>query len=699
MSRILESFKEWKSTVNEQSEPSRVKLTNDINQKAVITPIDKTSFRVRTKWVNDIIDATGKLTPSGFNSILTEIRDYVDPSTGQASLINYYSGLKDLTRNLVVYNVIRDTDTAKDPNPKIRKQSFKFTIVSRELYPNIPANTLYVHQDEATKPSSGGQQTVNTGEVLTSSDTFGLDFSKGVIYITNPSDAKMIKLIDSLYFKLSADEMLVSIPAVNEFRKALASELKVSRLGDNAKTFISALNAAFNIVTRYGDLETGVTQQLLQKVKEVKSSAPGANTTGVALSQASDFNVDAFISNLTATSSNIKAPAGGFKKGSIVRDPEFMKFQQLLAQKFGKSLGSSKIYKNFAKFKVGGADGTYGPNTAALVGLLKAALTDPKWTGNMDKNIVDQAFIDRINQEKVAESYIALDGFSLISEGLDMTAVEKYEQPSGNVRSAERIGDNNAVESNSNSGKKYLLQDKDDFEYFVKGGVWHYKKSGGKLNVVTSPSSIKRLITLYPEAGGFYIQIKMDNGKYKRSDKHLYKLKDNVWYIQLNGTKSWQKLEDPAWMISTYKIAKGSDSTGEKVNFSKLDEEVIKLGNSIKTFVENPETFTAYKDWNDEEQDAWDEVLIPQWERVWKKQVGSLYKKVNTIDDDYVKKRYRKTLSSIKAMFTKDVGTTVPGYTSFYGKFLGETHYDTFTLKLYLGATAVVKPISINTDF
>jgi hypothetical protein len=426
MSRILESFKEWKSSLNEQGTPSRVKLTNDINQKAVITPIDKTSFRVRAKWVNDMIDATGKLTPSGFNSILTEIRDYIDPSTGQASLINYYSGLKDLTRNLVVYDVIRDTDTAKDPNPKIRKQTFKFTVVSRELYPNVPANTLYVHQDDANTPSTKTGQTVNTGEVLTAGDTFGFDFSRGPVYITNPSDAKMIQLIDSFYFKLSADDVLVAMKGVNEFRKAVAAELKAARLGDNAKTLISALNAAFGIVTRYGDIETGVTQPLLQKLKEVKSTAPGAKATGVILSQSAGFNLDAFIAGLKSTS-GIAVPSAGFIKGQVTKDPEFKKFQQLLIAKFQKSLGSTRIYKNFARFKTGGADGTYGPNTAALVGLLKAALSDPKWLGNGDKNQVDQAFVDRINQEKVAESFIALDGLSILVEGLDMSIVNSYE--------------------------------------------------------------------------------------------------------------------------------------------------------------------------------------------------------------------------------------------------------------------------------
>lgn len=460
MSHILDSFKKWKSSINEQQTPSRVKLTNDINQKAIINPIDKASFKVRAKWTDDMIDANGRLTPSGFNAILAEIRNYVDPSTGQASLINYYSGLKDLTRNIVIYDVIRDTDTAKDPNPKVRKQAFKFTVASRELYPNVPQNVLHIRQDEVTKAQAGKDvqagPTTSTGEVLTSSDTFGIDFSRGAVYINNPSDAKMIKLIDSFYFKLSADDVLlgIKIKPINELRRAVAAELKAGKLGESSKTLIVSLNAAFGIVTRYGDIETGVTQPLLQKLKEVKSAAPGAEATGTRLSETAGFNKDTFISSLSAsTSSDVKAPAGGFKKGAVVRDPEFMKFQQLLAQKFGKSLGSSQIYKNFAKFKTGGADGTYGSNTANLVGLLKKALTEPTWTGNGDKNIVDQDFINRIAQEKITESYLALDGFTLITEGIDIgvvTAYEKSETPRRATNSANR----KRVDSKTKDDKK-----------------------------------------------------------------------------------------------------------------------------------------------------------------------------------------------------------------------------------------------------
>ena len=693
MSRILESFKEWKSSVNEQSAPDRIKITNEINQKAIINPIDKSSFKVRTKWTDDMIDANGRLTPTGFNAIMTEIREYVDPATGQATLINYYSGLKDLTQNLVVYDVIRDTDTAKDSNPKIRKQSFKFTIVSRELYPNIPKNVYYIRQGDtpATQSQPAGQ-TTNVGEVLTNADTFGLDFSRGPVYINNPSDPKMIQLIDSFYFKLSADDTLINVKEVITFRKALSAELKSSRLGDNAKALISALNAAFGLVTRYGDPETGITQTLLQKLKNVKSNAPGANTAGVILSQASGFMYNEFISGLKLNS-GIIVPAGGFVKGRVVKNDEFAKFQKLLITKFKKSLGTSKIYKNFARFNIGGADGTYGPNTAALVGLLKAALTDPKWSGNMDKNNVDQAFIDRINQEKVAESYISLDGFTLIVEGIDMGAVDAYEVPSaGNINSEPRV---------TPVGDKYLLQGKDGYEYFVKDKVWHYKKDGGKLFLVVNPISIKKLNAAYPKAGAFFILTKMDNGKWIRSDKHLYKYTDNVWYVKLNGTGSWQKVEDPTYIKSMYKMNTGSQATDKKIDFSKLDEDFIKLGNSIKKFIEDPTTFESYKGIDDDEDEAWNEVLFPQWQSVWKKELNALYKKVNSIENnELVKKRYLKTIASIKSMFSEGVGDTVVTGNTFYGTFnQGALISDTWKLKLYLGATTVVKTILIETDF
>jgi hypothetical protein len=704
MSYIFESFKDWQKKVNEDNASDKLKIRNEIDQKMIIKVINNRTFRVKAKWGGDVIDAVGNLTQDGWNRIMQEINNTI-PEGGRFPLIQNLQPLQDLTTNIVRYEVVKDTDSAKDPNPNIKKQSFEFTVLPRPK--GVPTDIqYYLRGDEASLGSVASSQSqstdVKTGEVLSgpkkSVETFGLNFSKGAIPLTNLTDPKLIKLIDSFYFKVLEDGSLSGNPQVKATLKGIKGELVANALGDNSKILISALNAGFSITTRYGDPETGITQTLVNNMANAKSK----ENEGTPLSEIDGFNTGAFLANLKPIS-NIAVPAGGFIKGKVVKDEEFKKFQQLLITKFQKSLGSSQIYKNFAKFKVGGADGTYGNNTANLVGLLKSALSDPKWTGNMDKNNVDQAFVDRINQEKVAESYIGLDGFTLVVEGIDMTAVQSYEgSASKGTRSSAVVSQE---DSSVNKGKKYLLQGKDGYEYFVKDNVWHYKKDGGKLMLVLNASSIKELIKTYPSANGYYILTYAKTvGSLERANKHIYKLQGGAWYVQLFGMQAWQKVKEGADLDRLNALYSGKDSgkstVSEKVDLTKLDSDFIKLGTGIKKFIEGG-SFDAYKGTiNDDEESAWNEVLYPQWKSVWKKEVSRLYTQANKVTDENAKSRYFKTIGAIKKMFTEHVGDSyVSGY-SFHDKFhKGSLVNDTFELKLYLGATTVVKLIKIDLDF
>ena len=194
MSYIFESFKDWQKKVNEDNASDKLKLRNTIDQKMVIKVINDRTFRVRAKWGGDVIDAVGNLTQNGWNRIMAEINNTI-PEGGSRPLIDSMPPLQDLKKNVVVYEVVKDTDSAKDPNPNIKKQSFEFSVVPRPA--GSPSTIEFIHRNEvATLTQKAPEQStdVKTGEVLSgptkSGETFGLNFSKGAIPLTNLTDPK-----------------------------------------------------------------------------------------------------------------------------------------------------------------------------------------------------------------------------------------------------------------------------------------------------------------------------------------------------------------------------------------------------------------------------------------------------------------------------------------------------------------------------
>ena len=182
MSYIFESFKDWNEKVNEDNTLNRLKIRNDIDQKMVIKVINDRTFKVRAKWGGDVIDALSNLTQTGWNRIMQEINNTI-PEGGTYPLIQSLPPLKDLTKNIVVYEVVRDTDTAKDPNPNIKKQSFQFTVVPRPT--GVPTSIEFVNRDEVgnlTRVAPQQSTDVKQGEVLAGpvgnkkGNTYGLNF-------------------------------------------------------------------------------------------------------------------------------------------------------------------------------------------------------------------------------------------------------------------------------------------------------------------------------------------------------------------------------------------------------------------------------------------------------------------------------------------------------------------------------------------
>jgi hypothetical protein len=691
MGYIFESFKDWQKKVNEDNTSDKLKIRNEIDQKMVIKVINNRTFRVKAKWGGDVIDAVGNLTQDGWNRIMQEINNTI-PEGGRFPLIQNLQPLQDLTTNIVRYEVVKDTDSAKDPNPNIKKQSFEFTVLPRPK--GVPTDIqYYLRGDEASLgsvTSSQSQSTdVKTGEVLSgpkkSGETFGLNFSKGAIPLTNLTDPKLIKLIDSFYFKVLEDGSLSGNPQVKATLKGIKGELVANTLGDNSKILISALNAGFSITTRYGDPETGITQTLVNNMANAKSK----ETEGTLLSEIEGFNTGAFLANLKPVS-NIVAPAGGFIKGKVVKDEEFKKFQQLLVTKFQKSLGATQIYKNFAKFQVGGADGTYGKNTAALINLLKQHLTDPKWTGNMDPNNVDQAFIDRINQEKVAESYISLDGFTLVVEGLDMVAINAGAGSTSNVGSGTRNNGGTNTNNSVGTSKFREVPDMVGYEYKVIDGFWNYKKkSETKWQKSFNTESITFLQKNFPE----------DKGSFVRQSKpdYKYKLEGGNWKVWLGGKWVDAPDADQKELKNLYGSSKSDKPTSQALTPDKIDTIHQTMAYRLaKWFKDN--SFKDYKGkWtpDDDEEGAWNEFM-----RKWN--TGS----------DSIKANLEKTRKAIallpegdeKTRLTKNQGVfdRIPKESSnvgtLYAKFMGGTTDDTYVLKLRKNNGDVFR-LSIDTDF
>lgn len=688
MSYIFESFKEWKTKINEETSSDKLKIKNDIDQKMVIKVINGSTFRVRAKWGGDVIDAMSNLTDNGWNRIMQEINNTI-PDGGKAPLIQSLPALKDLVNNIVVYEVVKDTDTAKDPNPNIKKQSFEFSVVPRPK--GVSTDIEYVSRNEVSnlQQSRPSQSTdVKTGEVLAGptgnkkGNTFGLNFSKGAVQMTNLTDPKLVALVDSLYFKVIMDESLAGNPQVKATMQGVKNELKAATLGDNSKTLISALNAAFSITTRYGDPETGVTQTLVNSVAGVK----GKDEEGVALSEVEGFNMGAFFAGLKPIS-DIKVPAGGFTKGKVVKDPEFMKFQQLLAKKFQKSLGSSQIYKNFAKFKTAGADGTYGSNTANLVGLLKNAL-DPKWTGNMDKNNVDQAFIDRINQEKVSESYIGLDGFTLVIEGIDMAAVQSYEAGVSKVSPSNSNGTQSTV-TKSSSSKFREVPDMVGYEFKVVDGFWQYKKKAEtKWQKALNPKNITFLQKNFPEDKGSYVR--------QAKPEYKYRLESGTWKVWLGGKWVDAPDADQQDLKTLYGSSKSDKPTSQALNSDQIDKIHQTMAYRIAKWFKDGGTFADQKSfWGDDEDKAWAEFM-----RKWRTGSDSIKanlekakKAIALLPAGDEKRRLEKNQGVMERIGQQSSNTG-----SFYQKFSGGTSDDVYILKLYKNNGDVFR-LSINTDF
>jgi len=471
MKYIVSNFNSWKR-LNEAESPGRTKQTAGIGQKIVGIPIDETSFKVKIVHDLDVLDTSGKMTPQGWKAIY-------DWLIAQPRWPLYYTGLKDMTNNFVIYSVNKDND---------RKQLITFVIVPRTSAPGLPATTQIARQEDLAtmikdpqKVTILDQQTQKAENTKVNTDTAGSTASKPV-KLTTPlsfddlktvdSSNPLFNLIKSAYLEMQKN---ASIKKLMFFDK-LKAELKSGSLGDNSVLLMKGIIAGFTINDEYGDSLDQVNQTVVDKLalfvpaapvqvkknestsyflgidgKRLYEQATTDPNTQVATSGnlPAGFNLVAFSKAVggapaaAVTTGDIKVPSGGFKKGSVAKgDAELKKVQQLIIDKFAKKLAAKPIYQKFKGF---GADGNWGPTTEKMVAYLQGGF---KLT--VDGTVISPELINKIQTNKIDESYLGLN--YRIVEQFDMDAADSTEKT---YKSKSSTGKSSTGETTQTGGDKW----------------------------------------------------------------------------------------------------------------------------------------------------------------------------------------------------------------------------------------------------
>jgi hypothetical protein len=349
-----------------------------------------------------------------------------------------------------------------------------------------------------------------------------------------------------------------------------------------------------------------------------------------------------------------------------------------------------------------------------MIAYLKIGLTDPKYPDN-DATTIKPDFVNRMLKEfklvKESNSYLGLDGVTIIMEGFDTGAADA--STGGNSGTQNRGTQNRGTQNNNSNATATLSKDvfehplKPGWQYTLKNDIW-YTRNGAKdsWGILINPTSVKDMILTYGKKG-YYIKLKkLNTGKWDTAEDPIrkYRYANNQWELFINN--SWIKDPAPQLLITAYgskpvaSSTSQSSSTPGKATTAEVDKELLALGNSIKSFVEG-NNFDAYKGWDDDEESAWNDVLYPKWTGDWKKKVSNIRSKVKASGsiNSSDKGRYEKSLKNIEKMFTDGVGSTFVTGNTFYGTFhQGAVTSDTWELLIYLAGSAV-KRIDIETDF
>ena len=724
MSHIIQKFGDWKK-VNEDDLPGRERERGDKNNKIVAIPVDKSTLKLKIVNDADIIDGNGRVTIDGFDALLTWIKS-------QGEIISYYSALNDLTNNVVVYEIGKDND---------RKQVVIFKIYNKNALkmqdpsqPGINSQVRFVSSRELSQALGGA--ILNTKAIAnivsgqskgSTAASFTLPYP--IASMLDSSDPKVVGFVTNAYNKILKEPRAKAAPLMVKVR----AEVGAMKLGPASQLFIKALNAGFAIVdNRFADeIENDdITQTLVDKISYTAESRGfylDLSATRIVESESEvirGFDVDVFllaaknVPGLVLTG-DIKVPEEGFKYGSR-GDVEFGKFQQLMLTNLPIYQGGAlKAKAPIAAFLKTTADKIYGNKTKDMIAYLKIGLSDPKYPDS-DATIVKPDFVNRMMKEfklvKESRTYLGLDGVTIIMEGFDTGAADAATGGGSTINRGTRNQNNAAVSSKD----IYEIEGFEPNQYKVINQIWHTRYGAkGTWKKLVRPKSIARLQNENPGAGGNFIKLVArtvatgatghDADAWEQSGTKIYRFTTaKGWEVYING--KWSKSSDGEELTKIYginplaaKFTGGGTAatTATGATTAQIDKEVLALGADIKEFVERGGQFSAYKDWDDDEEGAWDDVLYPRWKGHWKGKLAALRKKVtaSTTITATDKARYEKGFKNIEIMFTDGVGDTfVTGYT-FYGTFnkAGVTT-DTWDLMLYLAGSAV-KKISIDCDF
>jgi len=376
-SRIITNFSNWKA-LNEQASPGRTKQTAGLGQKVVAIPIDSSSFKIKIVRDLDVIDQNGKLTPDGFNAIISWIKQ-------QPKWPAYYSAINDLTKNIVIYSINRDTEA---------KQVITFSLQPRPA--EIPAATQFAHKSdlqtlikdqatatilqnkvktaEATPIKTILQDKVKTAEAtpIKSTDaattpkkdsaallkTISFDLLK-----TQAPGTPVFDAVKTAYLNMMKLPEFSGLPVMPKVR----DELRANKLGDSTITFIKGIIAGFKIVDEYDVSVEAITPEVVEKLKLFGQLPIAQNSSRnyflgldanhiVEQEQVSslpaNFNMDAFL----AIVSPVAAQTTSTTATSSVKPPISGKEKIEAFQKYANSKGYEPKLD---------PDGKWGPKTAA----------------------------------------------------------------------------------------------------------------------------------------------------------------------------------------------------------------------------------------------------------------------------------------------------------------------------------------------
>jgi hypothetical protein len=747
MSHIIQKFGDWKRLNEEDETPGREKQKGKRGNKIVYIPVDRQTLKLKITNETDIIDADGylRVTPEGvhaFDELLRLIK-------GQAEIIDYYGknggGLNDLRNNIVVYDI--DVDRGE------RKQVITFKILSKndltsgDTSKKINSSVRYVRSDQLRRAMEGALINVDKTNPITSDQNvkskFKLPFSAASI--VGSTDANLIDFMDTAYNTIREDDRI----KVSKIMPRLKAELQANKLGVASQLFIKALNSSLMTTKGIGlsdnrfkeDIEDDITQTLYDFIMNAKKALGESKSLYLGLDGKRIFeaesdkirglDTDAFLAvanTIVPETGDIKVPDGGFKEG-MTANTDFAKFQLLLYKYFKKSLGKWQVYINFAAKKTGDGNGgtptgNYGKTTSALVSTIKTYLEKPRWEDSNGAQI-DATFVKRIQDEikqgSITESsstrYLGLDGNTIINEDFGAPASDPAAKPVVKSTAKPQVKTQTKASTTNSAGVVGPLPSDTNkaWRYKVVKGQWHGIDTSDKSDtygLIRNPKYIAALMAAFPNQGGHYLRMKKVNGAWSGMDKSAevigYTRKNNKWYISPVGGGSTEvpvgsqvAIDLDREYINT-KYVSGTSSSGV-VTPAMIDNEIVKLGNEIKQFVENGANFKAYSGgfWSggDNEQAAWDNILLPRWKSTWKPTLNSIRTKVkaSTMINSTDKGRYEESLRNIEGMFgDPDLIAMRP----FKNKFLGGMATDSFKIVLLLSVNGKNSDkITIDTDF